>query len=187
MLSMNEALSLPMDKLHRRGGRLLTETLTPGENVVAKINGVTNTQSLVLTDERVLIVKVGWTAGQTLGGKVTSFSYRNITSVEVRSSIISGVFEIAAGGVQGAERPAHGAKSTAWDVPNAIPISKRQVPIFQQAANVIRARSDQAAVAPKSATPDPIVQLQQLAQLRDQGILTDVEFEAKKVEILARI
>jgi Short C-terminal domain len=33
--------------------------------------------------------------------------------------------------------------------------------------------------------PDPIEQLKELAALRDQGILTDAEFEAQKAKILA--
>jgi hypothetical protein len=33
--------------------------------------------------------------------------------------------------------------------------------------------------------PDPIAQLQQLADLRTQGVLTDAEFEAQKARILA--
>jgi hypothetical protein len=36
-----------------------------------------------------------------------------------------------------------------------------------------------------AAAPDPIAQLKQLAELRDQGILTDAEFEAQKAKILA--
>jgi hypothetical protein len=38
-----------------------------------------------------------------------------------------------------------------------------------------------------TAAPDHVAQLQQLAQLRDAGVLTDDEFAAKKQEILARI
>jgi hypothetical protein len=38
---------------------------------------------------------------------------------------------------------------------------------------------------PPAAAPDPIAQLKQLAELRDQGILTDAEFEAQKAKILA--
>jgi putative oligomerization/nucleic acid binding protein len=41
-----------------------------------------------------------------------------------------------------------------------------------------------AAPAPAPA-PDPIAQLQQLADLRQQGVLTDAEFEAQKARILA--
>jgi hypothetical protein len=36
-----------------------------------------------------------------------------------------------------------------------------------------------------AAAPDPIAQLKQLAELRDQGILTDAEFDAQKAKILA--
>ena len=39
--------------------------------------------------------------------------------------------------------------------------------------------------APAPATSDTVTQLQQLAELRDQGILTDAEFEAQKAKVLA--
>jgi hypothetical protein len=43
----------------------------------------------------------------------------------------------------------------------------------------------QAAAAPAAAAaPDYTAQLQELAQLKDQGILTEEEFEAKKKQIL---
>ena len=43
----------------------------------------------------------------------------------------------------------------------------------------------QYAPQPPAAAPDPIAQLKQLAELRNQGILTDAEFEAQKAKILA--
>lgn len=42
----------------------------------------------------------------------------------------------------------------------------------------------QSTAAPESGTDHQIEQLQQLAQLRDQGILTEEEFNAKKQQIL---
>jgi hypothetical protein len=42
----------------------------------------------------------------------------------------------------------------------------------------------QPAPAP-AAAPDPIEQLQKLADLKNQGILTEAEFEAQKAKILA--
>jgi hypothetical protein len=36
-----------------------------------------------------------------------------------------------------------------------------------------------------AAPPDMITQLKQLAELKDQGILTDAEFEAQKAKVLA--
>ncbi len=42
----------------------------------------------------------------------------------------------------------------------------------------------QAALPSAPAASDEVTQIQQLAQLRDQGILTNEEFEAKKKQIL---
>jgi len=44
--------------------------------------------------------------------------------------------------------------------------------------------ADTAAPAPAASEPDYVNELERLAQLRDQGILTDDEFEAKKKQIL---
>lgn len=44
-----------------------------------------------------------------------------------------------------------------------------------------------AGTAPTAPTVDPTAQLQQLDSLRQQGILTQSEFDAKKTEILARL
>jgi hypothetical protein len=41
------------------------------------------------------------------------------------------------------------------------------------------------APAPAPAAPDPIAQLKELAELKNQGILTEAEFEAQKAKILA--
>ena len=47
------------------------------------------------------------------------------------------------------------------------------------------AAQDQAAAAPAApAEPDYAAELEQLAQLKNQGILTEEEFEAKKKQIL---
>jgi hypothetical protein len=40
------------------------------------------------------------------------------------------------------------------------------------------------APAPADATEDPIARLKQLAELHDQGVLTDEEFAAQKAKIL---
>jgi len=42
----------------------------------------------------------------------------------------------------------------------------------------------QYAAPPPPPAPDPIAELQQLAQLKDQGILTEEEFTAKKKQVL---
>ncbi len=44
---------------------------------------------------------------------------------------------------------------------------------------------EQAPPPPAAPAPDPIEQLKQLAELKQQGILTDEEFAAQKAKILA--
>jgi membrane protease subunit (stomatin/prohibitin family) len=39
--------------------------------------------------------------------------------------------------------------------------------------------------APPAPAPDPIAQLKELAELKNQGILTEAEFDAQKAKILA--
>jgi hypothetical protein len=180
-----------MDTLDKRGEKLLSGSLAKDEVVLGRLNGIKNTQALVLTEQRALIVKVGYMSGQSFGGKVISFEYRNITSVEVRASMVTGVFEIAAGGVSGAERSYwQGRTDNAWHAPNALPIAKRQMDAFQQAAGVIRERA-RAAVQPTStvppAPPNIPEQIKQLAGLRDTGILSEEEFSNKKAELLSRL
>ena len=182
-----------MEKLHARAQKLLEQGLGKEEPVLGRINGIDDTQCLVLTDQRAIIVKIGWRSGQTLGGKVTSFEYRNISSVEVRASILTGTFEISSGGMQGPERSYYSANKAdgAWHAPNTIPISKQQQPRFQQVASFIRERArlaTQSVAQPVLPTaPDIPDQLRKLAELKDQGILTEAEFNAKKTELLARL
>lgn len=60
----------------------------------------------------------------------------------------------------------------------------------QQAKAVQQKQSQQAAQAPApdaaqgEANEDPLVQIQKLAELKDQGILTEEEFTAKKQQLL---
>jgi predicted Zn-dependent peptidase len=53
-----------------------------------------------------------------------------------------------------------------------------------QAAYDEQVAAQQAYAPPADAAPDYAAELAQLAQLRDQGILTEEEFEAKKKQIL---
>lgn len=46
------------------------------------------------------------------------------------------------------------------------------------------AQEQQAAPAPAASSDDQFVQLEKLGQLKDQGILTQEEFDAKKKQIL---
>lgn len=72
---------------------------------------------------------------------------------------------------------------TATAVSNGV--SRRQYNRWEAQAEQQQAQQAAAAPAPApSAEDDQIAQLQQLAQLHNQGILTDEEFAAKKKQLL---
>jgi hypothetical protein len=56
---------------------------------------------------------------------------------------------------------------------------------YQQQQAAQQQAVQQAPPPPAAAAPDMVTQLKQLADLHDQGILTDQEFEAQKAKILA--
>jgi hypothetical protein len=66
-------------------------------------------------------------------------------------------------------------------------VSRRQATRWQEKADREYAESAPApAPAPPPApAPDPIAQLKQLAELKNEGILTEEEFTAQKARILA--
>jgi hypothetical protein len=62
-------------------------------------------------------------------------------------------------------------------------VSRRQA--GRWAAQEEQAPPPPAAPAPAADQKDMVTQLKELAELKDQGILTDAEFEAQKAKILA--
>ena len=70
---------------------------------------------------------------------------------------------------------------TATTVSNRV--SRRQANRWAQQDAGQYAQQEQS--APPAAAPDPVAQLKDLAELKNQGILTDAEFEAQKAKILA--
>ncbi len=64
-------------------------------------------------------------------------------------------------------------------------VSRRQAGRWsEQEEQQYAAEEAAAAPPPDAAEPDYMAELEQLAKLRDQGILSDEEFEAKKKQLL---
>jgi membrane protease subunit (stomatin/prohibitin family) len=76
---------------------------------------------------------------------------------------------------------------TATTVSNRV--SRRQGNRWAQQETQQQSQQQQSAPEPQNAQPaaarDPVAQLKELAELKNQGILTDAEFEAQKAKILA--
>ncbi|MBM3663395.1 MAG: SHOCT domain-containing protein [Actinobacteria bacterium] len=63
-------------------------------------------------------------------------------------------------------------------------VARRQQAKAQQAADAEANQEQAAAPAPAPAGEDMVTQLKELAELKDQGILTEEEFAAQKAKIL---
>ena len=192
----NKPIAL-VEKLGSKEEKILQSIIVPGEQVIVAMKGQWN-QTLVATNQRVIIIKAGWAAGATFGNKSVSFDLTNITAVEVRVGLVNGFVEVSAGGMQGYERSNWGkGQQSAYEAPNTVPISKAEQQKFQAAVQVIRQLVQEArkpavqqVVMPAPAQPTgPSIpeQIQQLASLHQAGILTDAEFDKKKADLLARM
>lgn len=81
----------------------LHKVLSPGEAVLLKIKGAFK-EGLVCTDRRVIILKSGFMTGQTFGNNVYQEPYSNIAGVQVTFHLMSGYFELNAGGMQNSRK-----------------------------------------------------------------------------------
>jgi len=170
-------------KLPKKEAKQLLASLNTDEQVLGQLVGVRD-QVVVATDRRVLILKHGAATGTAFGSKTTSYSYEQLTSVEVRTGLAGCILEVSAAGVA----VAAGGRVANAVAPNAVTFAKKQLPDVHAMANKIRERINPGAVAPVAVEAiDPLDQLPRLAALKDAGVLTDEEFAAKKTEILARL
>lgn len=115
-------------------GRELRKTLAQGEPVLAYASGKGGLL-LVATDRRAIIVKGGALAtGRWFGHDVSSFGYRQITSIEMRTGAFDGYVEISAGGVQNRRL----GRAEQMKASNVVPYSRLRQGAFRAVVGVIR-------------------------------------------------
>lgn len=145
--------------------------LEQGEQIEAAVQGAYDTKLaghptvrngvLLATDRRLLFF------AKKLGGHdLESFPYGNISSFETSKGMMGHSFRFAASGND---------VMLKW-------VNAGDIPRFIE---LVRARIGQRpAAVPAQAAADPLDQLRKLAELRDAGIVTPEEFEAKKRQLL---
>ncbi len=124
---------------------------------------------VVLTDERVFFLE------KSLGGEtLEQFDLDVITSMTVSKKMTGETLQIfTAGHTADIKSMGHG-----------------QADALDRAFRTVRQSHHQTAAAqvpPTPAATDPIMQIERLAALRDRGLLSNEEFEAKKAELIARM
>jgi Short C-terminal domain len=183
-----------MEPLGKKVHDLLQRNLAPGERILGQVIA-RYSQAIVATDHKVLVVKTGVIAGTRFGGKATSFDYRTIVGVEVRTGLVSGEFEIIAAALSAPQGNSGRDKRKIEESPNGVIYRKTEAPFFDQMAAKIRemtaaAHGSGTAVNPaQQQTFDMSIpeQIKALSGLHQSGILTDQEFAAKKAELLSRM
>jgi Short C-terminal domain/zinc-ribbon domain len=178
-------------QLHKDANKALDENLMPGETVRVIIRG-THDAAMIGTDRRVFVFKKGFMGGATFGKKLASWDYRNVNGVQLETGMVSGVVLIQAPGVTAKDVSYWGSrKDSAQAAPHALALVREYFDQAREGTTLLRKLIAQHHNVP-SASPSnssatvasPMEQLRQLAALRDAGIVTNAEFEAKKADLL---
>lgn len=131
-----------------------------------KIMGSDSVRSgiLMATDERVVFF-----AKKLTGYDLESFPYSNISSIEMGKNMMGHHIKLFASG-------------------NEISVKWIQTGNIEGFVELVRSRIGKSSSAPaEPSQASPVEQIRSLAELRDQGIITDEEFQAKKAELLSKM
>lgn len=149
----------------KREVRKLPEHLQEGERVDRILTGTyhNGTGILVLTDRRLLFLKDGMVSKRS-----EDLPLSKISSIEWSSGMMLG-------------------KITAFVSGNKAEVTNVAKVDGKALVDDVRARISDAPATPSPSSVDPVEQLKKLAELRDAGVLTAEEFEAKKADLMGRI
>lgn len=167
------------------------KSFAPGEAAIFQLKGAFK-EALVCTDRRVIIAKSGFMTGQIFGSDLFQLSYASVATAQVKMHLLTGYFEVSAGGMQNTEK-SYWAKSglrNAAGQPNSIALNSRaQAEQFRLAASFIMERSNgvrSASVAPMvvSERIDISAELEKLWSLKERGALTQQEYDDAKAKLV---
>jgi hypothetical protein len=106
-----------LDQLHKKARGLAERHLAGDEEVVAVLPGRSK-QAMIVTDQRILVVKPGLMAGAWLGPKAASFPLATITAINVHTGRGVAALELVIAGSPTTAKPD---LTTAYQLPNWLP------------------------------------------------------------------
>lgn len=163
---------LSMGFMVRREMKKLPQLLGEGEEVVNLARGEYGGKEglIAATDRRIIFVEEGM-----VRHRLEDFPYNKVSSILTEAGIRSGKLTIFASGNKAEITDVH-PKQRASEIGDYV------------RGRIGTAFAGQAAPSPPVVAPDgPMEQLRKLGELRDAGLVTPEEFEAKKADILARM
>jgi hypothetical protein len=169
----------------------IVSELADGEAIVAVIIAI-DFSALVATDRRVLILRHGsMLAGWGVGRRSMTLDYANLSGVELDRGLINATVVIRGPGLPvGPVNP-----SKDWNAFKVFASTKSTVEAIAeirrrisaaQSGNGPAASASQTDALPRAAEPTLSDQIRDLGRLRDDGLISEEQFESKKQELLSR-
>lgn len=178
-----------LDALHKKARAAIESALEPGEKLYVALPAEQN-WALVATDQRVLIFKSGMLSGATFGKQLNSWHYAQISGIEDKKQMSSRALILQVPGANPITkfgRMDNGAGSV-WEAANALMVAKKSPDVDQAVARLRQLIAEHQRPSHINPAPipaaDPADQVRRLAQLRDEGLLTEEEFQLKKRDVL---
>ena len=173
-----------LENLSGRGEKLLHYNLDDTEKIFVKLKG-TFGEGLVITNKRLYVLKWGWMSGNIIGGRCNGFSFHHIVSLEIKKNLITGTFEVLTPATQNTQKSYWGLREkNAIKSDNVITFQRKKFKLFQEATNIGREMIHKSTSTLINNGKNNLDDLKKLADLRDNGIITEAEFNAKKKSIL---
>jgi hypothetical protein len=173
-----------LDVLDKKARPAVMAALAANEQVRLVIPGESGA-ALIATDRRILVYKRGITSGSMFGKQLNSWEYHVVSGVEAKQTMTTKSIVLQIPGappVTKFGRLDNGPQSV-WEAPNAL---MTNISNFAGIIETLRRIIDEHRNSQAQAQPpfDPVVQIQRWAALRDQGLLTDEEFQHQKRKLL---
>lgn len=148
-----------------------------------------HTGTVVFDGDFVTIKRTGFNARMTVGKGEKRLPLSSITAVQWKpaGALANGFIQFTVpGGNESRSRMGSQTHDAVRDE-NSVVFIKKQMPAFEELRAAIEQAIAERGRPAVPAAPDPLQQLKQLGELRDAGILSEQEFEAKKGQILGRL
>jgi hypothetical protein len=175
-----------LDELDKKAKKAIGEALEPDEEVLVARNGEHG--AIVATNRRILVCKWGLTTGSAFGKQVNTWDLSNVSGIEHRKGMTTEAIVVQAAGAAPVTKFGRMDKGSGsvWHAANAIFVKKTKQDDQDVVGTLRRLVADHQGAGTRAAMPsaDPVEQVRKLGQLRDEGLITEDEFQAKKRELL---
>ena len=140
----------------------------------------------VLFDGQMVTIERKGALGRLSGGEKKVFHIRELSAVQTKraSALANGFIRFTPSG--GSKPTAESLELPRFEAPdeNSVMFYKKDQQAFEGLRDAVLEAMSHLATSKEPSIPD---QISQLATLRDEGVITDKEFEAKKADLLERM